>query len=178
MTPAVGRGAPRDRVVRDVVLRRSVWYAGSGGLSQVSPDHGADVFWVIRQDVPECDTPEPGVELGTACDEGEDDPLVRAIDVEVVPRDLSKDVRVDASIEREFNRLRNFCSLGRSSWKNREFARAERFLRQQSYRALNRVLAISVFVASWWEMEESCSLWEISEVVECLFGWWMVIGRV
>ena len=103
MTPAVGRGAPRDRVVRDVVLRRSVWYAGSGGLSQVSPDHGADVFWVIRQDVPECDTPEPGVELGTACDEGKDDPSVRAIDVEVVPRDLSKDVRVDANIEREFN---------------------------------------------------------------------------
>ena len=104
--PAIERGAPRDRVVRDVVLRRSVWYAGSGGLSQVSPDHGADVFWVIRQleDVRECDTPEPGVELGTACDEGEDDPLVRAIDVEVVPRDLSKDVRVDANIEREFNR--------------------------------------------------------------------------
>ena len=100
VTPAVGRGGPRDEAVRDVVSRRSVWYAGSGGLSQVSPDHGADVFWVIRQDVPECDTPEPGVELGTACDEGEDDPLVRAIDVEVVPRDLLKDVRVDANIER------------------------------------------------------------------------------
>ena len=100
MTPAVGRGAPRDRVVRDIVLGRSVWYAGSGGLSQVSPDHGADVFWVIRQDVPECDTSEPGVELGAAYDEGADDPLVRAIDVEVVPRDLLKDVRVDANIER------------------------------------------------------------------------------
>ena len=104
MTPAVGRGAPRDRVVRDVVLRRSVWYAGSGGLSQVSPDHGADVFWVIRQDVPECDKPEPGVELGTACDEDKDDPSVRAINVEVEPRELSKDVRVVANIEREFNR--------------------------------------------------------------------------
>ena len=104
MTPAVGRGGPRDEAVRDVVSRRSVWYAGSGGSSQVSPDHGADVFWVIRQDVPECDTPEPGVELGTACDESKDDPSVRAIDVEVVPRDLSKDVRVDANIEQEFNR--------------------------------------------------------------------------
>ena len=104
MTPAVGRRAPRNRVVRDVVLRRSVWYAGSGGLSQVSPDHGADVFWVIRQDIPECNTPEPCVELGTACDEDEDDPSVRAINVEVEPRDLSKDVRVDANIEREINR--------------------------------------------------------------------------
>ena len=104
VTPAVWRRAPRNRVVRDVVLRRSVWCAGSGGLSQVSPDLGADVFWVIRQDIPECDTPEPGVELGTACDEDKDDPSVRAINVEVVPRDLSKDVRVDANIEREINR--------------------------------------------------------------------------
>ena len=55
---------------------------------------------MIRQDVPECDTSEPGVELGAAYDEGADDPLVRAIDVEVVPRDLLKDVRVDANIER------------------------------------------------------------------------------
>ena len=102
--PAIERRAPRDRVVRDVVLRRSVWYAGSGGLSQVSPDHGADVFWVIRQDIPEYDMPEPGVELGTSCDGDKDDPSVRAINVEVVPRDLSKDVRVDANIEREFNR--------------------------------------------------------------------------
>ena len=69
-------------------------------MLQVSPDHGADVFRVIRQDVPECDTSDPGVELGAAYDEGVDDPLVRAIDVEVEPSDLLKDVRVDANIER------------------------------------------------------------------------------
>jgi hypothetical protein len=29
----------------------------------VSPDHGTDILWVIWQDIPECQTPEPGEKL-------------------------------------------------------------------------------------------------------------------
>ena len=115
----------------------------------MSPDHGTDILWVILQDIPECHTPEPGVKLGTACDRNKDDPSVRAINVKVVPRDLSQDIRIDVDIEREIKSLRNIRSLERSSWEDVEFARTERLLRQQSYRAHNRVLAFPVCVASW-----------------------------
>ena len=67
----------------------------------MSPDHGTDILWVIRQDIPECHTPEPGVKLRTACERNKDDPSVRAINVKVVPRDESQDVWIDVNTERE-----------------------------------------------------------------------------
>ena len=54
--------------------------------------------------------------------------------------------------------VEKFLLLGKVELEEQRIAKAERFLRQQSYRAHNRVLAIPVCAASWKVMEESCSL--------------------
>ena len=56
---------------------------------------------MIRQDIPECHTPEPGGKLGTACDRNVDDPAVPAMHVKVFPCDLSQDVWIVVNTKRE-----------------------------------------------------------------------------
>ena len=45
--------------------------------------------------------------------------------------------------------VEKFLLLGKVDLGEQRIAKAERFLRQQSYLAHNRVLAFPVFVASW-----------------------------
>ena len=61
--------------------------------------------------------------------------------------------------------LRKFLLLGKVELEQQRTCKGERFLMQQGCRALNRVLAVLVFVASWEVIRESCSLWGISEVL-------------